>query len=182
MIHLADWISPELLRPLSLALLHFLWQGAALAALAALFLTLSRSATTGYLVGVAFLAAMVAAPAITFSVLCHNESQVQIIPDTEAATSLSAPKTFRAQANSRSVPLQVAPEKPYFFLVEAWFFGVLLLSLRTVGGVVALERLRRKDSTPLSAALLDRCLALQRRMGLSASFATASRFIWMPPR
>ena len=59
------------------------------------------------------------------------------------------------------------PEKSYLFLVEAWFFGVLLLSLRTAGGVVALERLRRRNSAPLNAELLERCLALQRRMGLA---------------
>lgn len=34
MTHLAEWLSPVLLRLLALALLPFLWQGAALAALA----------------------------------------------------------------------------------------------------------------------------------------------------
>ena len=167
MIHLADWISPELLRPLSLALLHFLWQGAALAALAALVFTVSRSAATRYVLGVVILAAMVAAPVITFLVLRNEQPQFPLNWIADSPAPLAEQKTFRIQGNAHSVPQQPVPEKPYFFLVEAWFFGVLLLSLRTAGGVVALERLRRKDSKPVSAAFLDRCLALQRRMGLT---------------
>ena len=43
---LADWISPAILRTLALSLLHFLWQGAALAAVAYVALSFCREATT----------------------------------------------------------------------------------------------------------------------------------------
>lgn len=167
MIHLAQWISPDLLRPLGLALLHFLWQGAALAALAALALTLARTASTRYALGVIILAAMVVAPAITFWVVRDQSSQLLTISAASRAGAPGAPRHSTLQANAKPAQPQPAPGKSYLFLVEAWFFGVLLLSLRTAGGVVALERLRRRNSALLGAELLDRCLALQRRMGLT---------------
>src|SRR5260370_7517579 len=52
------------------------------------------------------------------------------------------------------------------WLVEAWFLGVLLLSLRTAGGLLLIERMRRKEIKVLGAELYARCLALQRRMGV----------------
>jgi beta-lactamase regulating signal transducer with metallopeptidase domain len=167
MIHLAQWISPELLPPLGLALLHFLWQGAALAALAALALTLARSASTRYALGVIFLAAMVAAPAITFFVVRGQQPQSPAISAGSHVAASAASRRAAIRGNSHPTQPQPASEKPYLFMVEAWFLGVLLLSLRTAGGVVALERLRRRTSTPLSTELIERCLALQRRMGLS---------------
>ncbi len=52
------------------------------------------------------------------------------------------------------------------WLVEAWFLGVLLLSLRTAGGLILIERMRRKEIKAVGAELYARCLALQRRMGV----------------
>jgi len=52
------------------------------------------------------------------------------------------------------------------WLVEAWFLGVLLLSLRTAGGLILIERMRRRESKPVGAELYAKCVALQRRMGL----------------
>jgi beta-lactamase regulating signal transducer with metallopeptidase domain len=167
MIHPAQWISSELLPPLGMALLHFLWQGAALAALAAFALTLARSASARYVVGIIFLAAMVSAPAITFFVVRGQQPQSQAISAGTHAAVMAAPTHSAIRLNSHAAQPQPASEKPYLLLVEAWFLGVLLLSLRTAGGVVAIERLRRRTSAPLSAALIERCLALQRRMGLS---------------
>jgi beta-lactamase regulating signal transducer with metallopeptidase domain len=167
MIHLAQWISPELLPPLGLALLHFFWQGAALAALAALALTLARSASTRYVLGVIFLAAMVAAPAVTFLIVRGQQPRSLAISAGSNVAAFSASRHAAVRGGSHPALPRPASEKPYLVLVEAWFLGVLLLSLRTAGGVVALERLRRRTSLPLSAELIERCLALQRRMGLS---------------
>jgi hypothetical protein len=52
------------------------------------------------------------------------------------------------------------------WLVEAWFLGVLVLSLRTAGGLFLIERMRRKEIKPVGQELYESCLALQRRMGL----------------
>ena len=65
---LISWLSAATLRLLALSLLHFLWQGAALAALAYVVMALCRSAAARYVVGVATMALMIAAPVATFLV------------------------------------------------------------------------------------------------------------------
>ena len=59
---LMNWVSPSAMQSLGWALLHFLWQGTALAALAAAAMALCRRASTRYLVGVGALALMLLAP------------------------------------------------------------------------------------------------------------------------
>ena len=47
---------------------------------------------------------------------------------------------------------------PYsLWLVELWFAGVVLLSLRSAGGILLVERLRRKETMPLSEEVLEIC-------------------------
>lgn len=58
--------SADLLNALTGSLVHFLWQGAAIAALAAALMFFFRSPTTRYLVGIGALALMLASFAITF--------------------------------------------------------------------------------------------------------------------
>jgi beta-lactamase regulating signal transducer with metallopeptidase domain len=168
MMQLADWLSPATLRLLALALLHFLWQGAALAALAYVVMGLCRSASARYVVGVATLVLMFAAPIDTFFVL---RAQNQ---DTLATASADEPGAAAIPGSTaifeRVKHTAQSPENgPAYFLwlVEAWFAGVVLLSLRSAGGFLLVERLRRKESTPVSQELLHMCLSLQRRMGLT---------------
>ena len=59
---------------MALTLLHFLWQGTALAAVAYAGMMVSRSASTRYIVAVAMLVIMAAAPAITFVTLLEQGS------------------------------------------------------------------------------------------------------------
>src|SRR6476660_5925903 len=66
MTNFAHWISPELMRALGWTLLHFIWQGAALAALFAVAMAASRSAAARYALAVGTLALMMASPVITF--------------------------------------------------------------------------------------------------------------------
>ncbi len=60
------WISPATMHSLGWALLHFLWQGTALAALAAAAMALSRRASLRYVVGLGALVLMLLAPVATF--------------------------------------------------------------------------------------------------------------------
>ncbi len=66
---LAHLLSPETMRIVALTLLHFLWQGAALAAVAYVSLSLLRSASTRYTFLVGLLVLMLAAPVATFLIL-----------------------------------------------------------------------------------------------------------------
>jgi len=78
------------------------------------------------------------------------------------------PKTRPRLSGSRAPLAGSRTEQPMgmLWLVEAWFLGVLLLSLRTAGGLILVERMRRKEIKAVGAELHARCLALQRRMGV----------------
>src|SRR6185437_1870093 len=69
MTGLNSWLSPAVLHALGWALIHSLWQCAAIAAMAALAMAFIRRPAVRYLVGVGALALMLAAPVATFLVL-----------------------------------------------------------------------------------------------------------------
>jgi beta-lactamase regulating signal transducer with metallopeptidase domain len=161
-------MSPETMKLIGMSLIHFLWQGAALAALASLALAIGKSATTRYWTGVATMALMVAAPLVTFVALRNAASGE---PQSIAAIAPWHAPTVKSAAVS---PAELAPTAPFnlppnslAWLVEAWFLGVILFSVRTLGGVVVVEKLRRQASLPVSEELLAVCLALQKKVGIS---------------
>ncbi len=169
MSHFANWISPEVLRTLGWTLLHFLWQGAGLAALFAVACAVCRSALARYALAVGALVLMMLSPVITFTWL-RAQTNPAVRTGAEGASTWAGTSTQNATAlsGSRAPVAESRTEQPIgmLWLVEAWFLGVLLLSLRTAGGLILLERMRRKEIKPVGAELYERCLALQRRMGL----------------
>jgi hypothetical protein len=52
------------------------------------------------------------------------------------------------------------------WFVEAWFVGVVLLSLRPAAGFLLIERMRIKKGMPVTGALRAGCVELQRRLGI----------------
>ncbi|HEV2616455.1 MAG TPA: M56 family metallopeptidase [Candidatus Acidoferrales bacterium] len=178
MSEFANWFPPTVMRPLGWALVHFLWQGLALAALLSLALTICHRASTRYVAAMVTLLLMVAAPVITFFVFWHGGSAVSaswIGAASASAVSLShrvsafAPSgAALAQSPTSSWPSPWQSSRPdaLLWFVEAWFSGVLFLSLRTVGGFVLIERMRRKEARHVSANLNELCVSLQRRLHL----------------
>jgi beta-lactamase regulating signal transducer with metallopeptidase domain len=174
MTALAHWLTPELTRTAAMTILHFVWQGAALAAIAAVAMALFDSASARYNVAVVLLASMVAAPAITFYVLFpgqvtrapqfRNISQAPAHGDAVTVT-VAQGLADRAAALQQMVVPASADYLP--LLVEAWLIGVLLLSLRPAAGFFALRRIRRQHAKAVSARLGERCLALQDRLGIT---------------
>ena len=59
----------EFMQTLAWSLLHFLWQGAAIAAVAAAFMFVLRKPATRYLVGIAALALMLVSFGVTFALI-----------------------------------------------------------------------------------------------------------------
>jgi beta-lactamase regulating signal transducer with metallopeptidase domain len=169
MSNLASWISPEVLRTLGWTLLHFLWQGAGLAALFAATCAVCRSASARYALAVGALVLMLVSPVITFTWL-RAQANPAVRTGAEGALTWAGTSTQNATAlsGSRAPVGGTRSEQPMemLWLVEAWFLGVLLLSLRTAGGLFLIERMRRKEIRPVAAVLYARCMALQRRMGL----------------
>jgi len=169
MTNFVNWISPDVLRTLGWTLLHFLWQGAGLAALFALGAAVCRSAPARYALAVSTLVLMMVSPVVTFTWL-QRQTNPAVRTGAEGASTWAGTSTRNATALSGSrapaAESRTVPPIAMLWLVEGWFLGVLLLSLRTAGGLFLIERTRRKEIKPVGAELYARCLALQRRMAL----------------
>jgi beta-lactamase regulating signal transducer with metallopeptidase domain len=172
MSNLSQWFSADLLRPLGLTLLHFLWQGVAVAAMAAVALALTRRAAVRYVVALVALAAMVAAPVVTFAVLqgggSPDESTMVFADPSSPAELHVAPigSHARGAVTGKGAAIGLSATS-LVWLVQAWFAGVLLFSMRTAGGLLVIARLRRREAIPVSEKLLALCLSLQERLGLT---------------
>ena len=159
-------LAPDVLRTLGLSLLHFVWQGAALAALVAAALSASRKASTRYAIAVIALLLMVAAPVVTYLVIHNSASSVAV------AAQVPGPAVARiVKFAAANVPVvgqsRILSSTLLTTFVELWFVGVLLFSLRTAGGFFVIARLRRRDSKPMSADLLALCREMQDRLGIT---------------
>src|SRR5213079_1695392 len=119
MSNFANWISPEILRTLGWTLLHFLWQGAGLAALFAVAAAVCRSASARYALAVSALVLMMVSPVVTFTWLRAQGALTWARPSTQHATALSGSRAPVAESGA-------AEAKEMLWLVEAWFLGVLL--------------------------------------------------------
>jgi beta-lactamase regulating signal transducer with metallopeptidase domain len=168
---LTSWLSPSLIHAVAWTLLHFLWQGAALAALAAAAMAFCRRAAARYAIALSVLVLMLATPVATVVVFSQNQSH----DDSASAAVGGAPLSIELAGNHAAGAVDsLAPRvrrnlsswNSFPWLVEAWLAGVAFFSLRSAGGFLLLERQRRKLSTNVNARVLEMCHTLQRRLGL----------------
>ena len=156
---------------LSWTLLHFLWQGTALAAA---FFLVARYARLGssarYTAGVLTLASMLAAPVATYLV---------VAPDLDggaAATTIAMDRTPTVWTGA-GVPLDavalrsqepVAPDGwPMTALVVGfWALGVCILAIRLAGGWLLARRLVHRAMEPASQEIQSIAVRIAGRLGL----------------
>lgn len=176
MTTLMNWFSPNVMHSLGWALLHFLWQGTALAALAAAAMALCRRTSVRYVIGVGTLVLMFLAPIATFLYSQGHSS----VADTAKSSPLAAvawpTARDRAAASEPIFPSSNAPVRAPLFdalpwLVEAWLLGVAFFSLRCAGGFLLIERERRRQSMVVAPRVLEVCYTLQRRLGVNRAIA-----------
>ncbi len=140
----------------SLALLHFLWEGALLAAAAAISLrALARSsAHTRYAVACGFLVAMLLAPAATF---------VAVLPGAPAAAPSGA---FAPQPVQPGGGASIVPQEPGWFarVLVFWAVGVVFFGIRAAGGWTLAVWQLSSGRTPARAAIQARMRALASRL------------------
>lgn len=161
-------MSPETVREIGWVLLHFLWQGAALALLLPPVSALCRTPAARYACALTVLILMAAAPAATFLALERSGESLPPIPGLGAGSGpIDAVGSVVALSGRGSSSWE-------FWLVGAWLAGIAGLSLRMLGGWLLLERLRRHETIPLATALRQRCRALQRHLALSRSIQFAA--------
>ena len=169
-------LTPTAMQSLGWSLLHFLWQGTALAALAAAAMALCRRPSARYLIGVAMLALMLLAPLATFIFYLQQHSGVADAAKSSPLAAVAWPIARGGTAASGSIPSSFASSRiPAYdalpWLVEAWLLGVAFFSLRSAGGFFLLERERRRQSSVVSPRVLEICYTLQDRLGLSRAIA-----------
>jgi Zn-dependent protease with chaperone function len=143
----------SLVPALGWTLAHFLWQGALIALVLQLLLRTCRTAKARHDLALAALALMAAAPVVTFAWL---KGDIEIVRVPAGFPGLNAGAGHGWET----------------FAVAAWLTGVAVLAIRTAGGLLLIERLRR-SAAPLPSAWTERCQALHRRMSGSLSVAFA---------
>jgi beta-lactamase regulating signal transducer with metallopeptidase domain len=165
MTTVTNWLSPSVTHSLGWALLNFLWQGTAVAALAAVLMTMCRRASGRYVIAVGALVLMLAAPVATFLFLTSSSASAPARVDSPAEAEPTIALNVAARTSSGISRFSSSPDAPPW-LVETWLLGVAFFSLRSAGGFLLLERERRKQSTLVSPRVLAICQTLQSQLGL----------------
>lgn len=163
----AYWLTPETVRTLGWTLVHFVWEGAALALLLYVFLAFTRTARVRYAAGVVTLALMGLAAVVTFSLLRDHTQPLDAGSAHQVITSLQVAAKLAIYTSIGTVPAPLPRIDWLSCLVCAWFGGVLVFGLRALGGWLLLERLHRETREPLAGNLAARCLKLQDRLGVT---------------
>jgi beta-lactamase regulating signal transducer with metallopeptidase domain len=168
-------LNPLIVQALGWTLLHFLWQGAALAAVFASLNWALRHASppARYALAAATLVGMLALPVATLHSLAARPLSAAEIEPSCAASELpgcSGPVLFLPSRFPASVPeptrQQLQQSLPA--LVSLWAAGVLLLSLRTFGGWALVQRLKVKGLSPVPESLLATFARLRDALRIAA--------------
>jgi beta-lactamase regulating signal transducer with metallopeptidase domain len=161
-----NWLSPATMNSLGWALLHFLWQGTAIAAIAAATMALIRRPSVRYLSGLAALGLMLLSPVATFFYSQQrSDDGMKSSPLAAAAWPIARGNTAASGATPMARLARSMDAFPW--LVEAWLVGVALLSLRSAGGLLLLERERRRRCAIVADHVLAVCYELQDQLGIS---------------
>ena len=163
-----DGIARPQALTLALSLLHFVWQGALVAALlAAVNALLARSsARARYTAACAALLLMLAMPLMTARVLGRRSGTVEAPPSTRLAAGPADAGVPAARIPSPLVESSDAMARFAPWIVLGWIAGVGLLAVRAAGGWVVANRLARRDTRPAPPAWETRARELARRLGI----------------
>jgi beta-lactamase regulating signal transducer with metallopeptidase domain len=151
-------------------LVHFLWQGAIVAVVlwVALRAFAGKPAQMRYGACAAALAVLALCPVVTVCVL-HLPTQpapeqtVSVVRSVEPVAGVVAVPTETLSSVVAARPALRSWIPP---LVMAWAIGVLLLSMRLLGAIIAVERLRRRFCLPAPADWQNRLDALARGLAI----------------
>ncbi|RTQ50183.1 hypothetical protein EJV47_11150 [Hymenobacter gummosus] len=172
---LENLLTPALVRAVGYTILHSLWQGAVVAlALAGLMLVLRRhSAQVRYRVTGGALALLLLLAGVTFLRYYWTALPAADVPAAAAAPALTAATSAPAApaAVAAEGPLSTATILRYVeehlpLLVMIWLLGLLTMTLRLLGGLAYVQRLRHYGTRPLGLLWQNRLNSLAERAGL----------------
>jgi beta-lactamase regulating signal transducer with metallopeptidase domain len=150
---MTDILQHPYLQAFARALVHFVWQGAAIGIVGYVLLrSLRLSATARHTSGVALLAVMLATPVATTWFFVREApasggmtAATEFAPNASAAagarvvTAPPAPIAASSPTSSNATPL-VSP----VIVLALWLAGVIVLSIRLVGGWIVARRMARR--------------------------------------
>src|SRR5215467_3761617 len=141
-------VSHPWVERLGMTLLHFLWQGLLIAILyaAARRIVARSSPQTRYLFACGALAAMMAAPLVTWELMRPPDPSPEAmyrIRTTPAAASTTGSVTATALPGSVSATVSVVPSEQFLsWVVVVWLAGAVVFWVRLTGGWVVTARMR----------------------------------------
>ena len=155
-------LSPDTIHRLGWTLIHFIWQGFALALLFHLAILPVRKVATRYALALAVFVGMAICPIVTFVALRPGSTPGPSFMPVfhELAVPAFLPSSAQIAGNSFACDWASV-------FVLFWLAGVLIFSVRAVGGWIVLERMCRENTEGLSSQLRQRCLSFQRRLGIT---------------
>jgi beta-lactamase regulating signal transducer with metallopeptidase domain len=187
-------LAKPMFQALGWTLLHFIWQGAAIAILyaAARFFLGKRAANARYFAACLALALMLAAPLVTLFVMSRASAGGQTeafaseptgaieTSPVVAYTAKAQPKASMTAAPQSTSGLSPSQEPASFkqwaqerfptylpWMVALWFAGVLFFSLRFLGGLIVAGRIRRRETSALVGQWQERLLSLAKQLRIS---------------
>jgi beta-lactamase regulating signal transducer with metallopeptidase domain len=184
---LHDFLRQPIIERLGWTLLHFVWQGAAIATMYGIALVAQRrhSAAARYLAGCLAMLLMILAPIATFLLISISPPGIPARSQAALAT-MAMPKIDNAAsslAQTAAPPFEqaVSPSGSHKIVqtlsarldpllpgvVGCWILGVFLLSLQLLGGWKRAQRMKRSGVSLSDALWTERLAELVRRMELS---------------
>jgi len=168
-------------RSLGWALLHFIWQGALLAALFLVADTLTRrsQARLRYAIGCMTMLLM---PAVFVATIFQSHPFLAPAPSAQDGRVVAIPGVGAVHLESTPRPAHVSigpvlpgRHSPSFepatalpgFMVCLWLGGIVALSICTAGGWTRVRRLRRRGVEPVAAAWIETVEGLIERLQVS---------------
>ncbi len=177
---MAEWLTSAWVISAGWTLVHFVWQGALIAAAAATLLALLKRAgpQERYLVCAVALALMAASPAITF-LWQRGERQPA---EMQGLRGTLGPVTLAGGPNDWTFE-QVLP-----WLVAGWMFGATALLARACGGWWVARRMMSRAGGEVAGPIAEMARRLSERIGLrmpilrlGANCGTPMVFGWLKP-
>ncbi len=178
------WLTREESLALGWTLLHFCWQGAAIAAIFAVVDRLTSQARSGlrYFVALGALGLMPLVVIATFAREMHSIAmQAPVASEGISGAAIGHPLLFPAAISAAAEKAVAAPAQEWWSNLHAepvlpwldamWLLGVMLLAVRALGGLRQLERLRRSARRSVPPALEESLRMVCARLQISRAVA-----------
>lgn len=141
-------------------LIHFLWEGALIAALFAITRLFARKPGARYAFACIALVAMVAAPFVTFGI--GGSTSIAVASPAAPHPDPAPPAVFQTY-----LPALGSWERIFPWLVASWFAGVIAFSIRLIGGWFAATGLRLTTASAAPPEWQHTLERLAQRIGVS---------------